>query len=48
MKELINIINNLENESEEDKEQIKRALKCTKYELCGDYNNTPISRKEAI
>ena len=46
MKELINIINNLENESEEDKEQIKRALKCTKYELCGDYTTTPISSKE--
>ena len=48
MKEIINIINNLENESEEDKEQIKRALKCTKYELCCDYTTTPISRKEVI
>ena len=48
MKEIINIINNLENESEEDKEQIKRALKCTKYKLCGDYTTTSISRKEAI
>ena len=48
MKEIINIINNLENESEKDKEQIKRALKCTKYELCGDYTTTPISRKEVI
>jgi len=48
MKEIINIINNLENESEEDKEQIKRVLKCTKYKLCGDYTTTPISRKEAI
>ena len=48
MKEIINIINKLENESEEDKEQIKRALKCTKYKLCGDYTTTPISRKEAI
>ena len=48
MKEIINIINNLENESEEEKEQIKRALKCTKYKLCGDYTTTPISRKEAI
>ena len=48
MKEIINIINNLENESKEDKEQIKRALKCTKYKLCGDYTTTPISRKEAI
>lgn len=48
MKEIINIINNLENESEEDKEQIKRALKCTKYKLCGDYTTTSISRKKAI
>lgn len=48
MKEIINIIDNLENETKEDKEQIKRALKCTKYRLCGDYTTTKISRKEAI
>lgn len=48
MKEIINIIDNLKNESEEDKEQIKRALKCTKYKLCGDYTTKPISRKETI
>ena len=49
MKEIINIINNLKDETLEDKEQIKRALKCTKYKLYDDYNHAKkISRKAAI
>ena len=49
MKEIIKIIDNLENESEQDKEQIKRALKCTKYTLHKDGEQpSDISRKKAI
>ena len=49
MKEIINIIDNLEDESEQDKKQIKRALKCTKYELHKDGEKTSnVSRKKAI
>jgi hypothetical protein len=47
-KELINIINNLEDETPEDKEQIKRALYKTKYTLyVGEDNAKTISCKKA-
>lgn len=48
MKEIINIINNLKDETLEDKEQIKRALKCTTYTLYDDDKAEKISRKKAI
>lgn len=48
MKEIINIIDNLDNETLEDKEQIKRALKCTTYTLLDNNKEEIISRKKAI
>lgn len=47
-KELINIINNLEDETPEDKEQIKRALYKTTYTLyTGEKEGEKISCKKA-
>lgn len=49
MKNINNIIDKLENETQEDKEQIKRALKVTAYVLFdGDESRGKISRKKAI
>ena len=48
MKEIINIIDNLDDETLEDKEQIKRALKCTTYTLLDNDKEEKINRKKAI
>ena len=49
MNRIIELINNLENETSEDKEQMKRALKCTEYRLYDDYNyRKKITRNDAI
>ena len=49
MKDIYNIIDNLEFETEEDKEQIKRASKLTDYTLINeDDTKEKICRKKAI
>lgn len=49
MKEIYNLIDKLENETFQDKEQIKRALKVTKYTIYNspDSFGEKISRKKA-
>lgn len=49
MKNIINLIDNLESETLENKEQIKRAMKCTKYILINeDDTKEKICRKKAV